>query len=57
MVTLIDSSMHFELPASGGPTMDGWPIYTAAFIKLTWCRKVSAFLFANMVTVEWGKLK
>ena len=49
--------MHFELPASGGPTMNGWSIYAAAFIKLTLCRKVSAFLFTDMVTVEWSKLK
>ena len=49
--------MHFELPASGGPAMNGWPIYAAAFIKLTLCRKVSAFLFANMVGVEWSGME
>ena len=29
--------------------------YAAAFIKLTLCRKVSEFLFANMVIVELSK--
>ena len=29
--------------------------YAATFIKLTLSRKVSTFLFANIVTVEWSK--
>ena len=36
--------MHFELPASGGLTMNYWPI-----CKSTLSRKASAFLFVDMI--------